>query len=176
MSDMRREPATVAHAKDLGPRLREADREEVSASSGMEAEDVLILAVAHAKRADAWFKGDTLIAISGINGSLVDPSVGVIWMLGSDELDRLPKVLMKGQRQYVRDLLKGHDMLLNFVDNRNIKAHRWLRWLGFHVGEPRPFGAAGLLFRPFVMSAHGEIHQPPSPGGADRTFIEVSHV
>ena len=176
MSDLRREPATVAHAKDLGRRVRQADQDEVMAACGMTGEDALILAVAHAKRADAWFKGDTLIAISGISGTLIDQSVGVIWMLGSDELDRFPKVLMKGQRQYVRDLLKGHDMLLNFVDNRNIKAQKWLRWLGFHIGEPRPFGAAGLLFRPFILSAHGELHPQSSPDCTDRTFIEVFHV
>lgn len=176
MSDLRRKPATVAHAKDLGPRLRQADRDEVKAGSGMEAEDVLILAVAHAKRADAWFRSGDLIAISGISGSLIDPKVGVVWMLGSGKVDQFPKQLMKGQRQYVRDLLKGHDMLLNFVDNRNIKAQKWLRWLGFHVGEPRPFGAAGLLFRPFILSAHGELHPQSSPDCNDRTFIEVFHV
>lgn len=176
MNDLRREEATLAHAKDLGRRLRQADQDEVMAACGMTGEDALILAVAHAKRADAWFKGDRLIAISGISGTLIDQSVGVIWMLGSDEIDRLPKLLMKGQRQYVRDLLKGHDMLLNFVDNRNIKAHRWLRWLGFQVGEPKPFGAAGLPFRPFYLSAHGEDHQQPSPGCTDRNFIEVPHV
>lgn len=176
MNTLRREAATLAHAKDLGPRLRQADCDEVKAGSGMEAEDVLILAVAHAKRADAWFRDDRLIAISGISGSLIDPAVGVVWMLGSDEVDEFPKQLLKGQRQYVRDLLQGHDMLLNFVDNRNIKAHKWLRWLGFQLGDPRPFGAAGLLFRPFVMSAHGEVHLQPSPGCNDSNRIEVSHV
>jgi hypothetical protein len=174
--DLQRIDATLAHAKDLGPRLRQADRDEVEAGSGMPAEDVLVLAVAHAKQAHAWVLNGKLIAISGISGSLVDQAVGVIWMLASDEVDQFPRVLVKGQRQYVRDLLRGHDMLLNFVDNRNIKAQRWLRWLGFQIGEPRPFGAAGLLFRPFTMSAHGEIHLQPSPGGNDRTFIEVSHV
>jgi hypothetical protein len=176
MIDLQRIDATLAHAKDLGPRLRQADRDEVEAGSGMPAEDVLVLAVAHAKKAHAWILDGELVAISGISGSLVDQAVGVIWMLASDGVDRVPKLLLKGQRQYVRDLLQGHDMLLNFVDNRNIKAQRWLRWLGFQVGDPRPFGAAGLLFRPFVMSAHGEIHLQPSPGGNDRNIIEVSHV
>jgi len=176
MSDLRREPATLAHAKDLGPRLRQADRDEVKAGSGMDAAEVLLVAVAHAKQADAWFMEGRLVAISGISGSLVDTSAGVIWMLASDELDQFPKQFMKGRRQYVRDLLKGYDMLFNFVDNRNTKAQKWLQWLGFTLGEPRPFGVAGLLFRPFTLSAHGDVYQQLSPGRSDITFIEVSHV
>jgi hypothetical protein len=174
--DLQRIDATLAHAKDLGPRLRQADQDEVMAACGMTGEDALILAVAHAKQAHAWILDGELVAISGISGSLIDQNVGVIWMLASDGVDRVPKLLLKGQRQYVRDLLQGHDMLLNFVDNRNIKAQRWLRWLGFQVGDPRPFGAAGLLFRPFLMSAHGEHSPQPSPGCNDSICIEVSHV
>lgn len=176
MSDLRREPATLAHALDLGPRLRKADQDEVIAACGLAAKDALLLAVAHAKQADAWLIGGHLIAISGITGSVATPNAGVIWMLASDEIDQFPKQLMKGRRQYVRDLLKGHDMLFNFVDNRNTKAQKWLQWLGFQLEEPRPFGTAGLLFRPFTMSAHGDVHQQPSPGRNDITFIEVSHV
>lgn len=174
--NLQRTEATLAHAKELGPRLRQADRDEVQAASGMPAEDVLILAVAHAKQAHAWHLDGRLVAISGISGSLIDQAVGVVWMLASDDVESVPKLLLKGQRQYVRDLLQGHDMLMNFVDNRNIKAQRWLRWLGFQLGDPEPFGAAGLLFRPFKMSAHGELHQSPSPGGNDSNRIEVSHV
>jgi hypothetical protein len=176
MIDLQRIEATIAHAKELGPRLRQADQDEVMAACGMTGEDALILAVAHAKKAHAWILDGELVAVSGISGSLIDENVGVIWMLASDGVDRVPKLLLKGQRQYVRDLLQGHDMLLNFVDNRNIKAQRWLRWLGFQIGDPRPFGAAGLLFRPFLMSAHGEVHLQPSPGGNDSNRIEVYHV
>jgi hypothetical protein len=176
MIDLQRIEATMAHAKELGPRLRQADKDEVQAACGLAAEDALILAVAHAKKAHAWLLDGELVAISGISGSLIDDGVGVIWMLASDGVERVPKLLLKGQRQYVRDLLQGHDMLLNFVDNRNIKAHRWLRWLGFQLGDPKPFGAAGLPFRLFTMSAHGDVHQQPSPGCDDKPNIEVPHV
>ena len=176
MIDLQRIDATLAHAKDLGARLRQADQDEVMAACGLTAEDALILAVAHAKQAHAWLLDGRLVAISGISGSLIDANVGVVWMLASDDVDQFPKLLVKGQREYVRTLLQGHDMLMNFVDNRNIKAHRWLRWLGFQLGEPRPFGAAGMLFRPFVMSANGDIPPLSSPGGEDKVLIEVSHV
>lgn len=168
-------PATLADAHDLGPRLRKADRLEVRASSGREACGVLIDAVMAATQADAWSHKGKVLAISGLSPCKGAPHIGVIWMLGCKEMEQFPKEMMRGRREYVKKLLKGHDMLLNFVDNRNTAAQRWLKWLGFSIGEPQPFGVAGLPFRPFWLSAHGDL-VCSSPGHDALTRIEVSHV
>jgi hypothetical protein len=175
MTTLARRPATLGQAYDLGKRLRQADLLEIKASCGMEGTDALVHAVLNAKRADAWLVDEHLVAMSGVSGSLADHGIGVVWMLASAEADRFPKYLLRGQRQYVQELLQGHDMLFNFVDNRNIKAQRWLRWLGFHLGEPTPFGVAQLPFRPFWLHAHGE-PECPSPGHDEVNRVEVKHV
>jgi hypothetical protein len=47
-------------------------------------------------------------------------------------------------------MFKDYDILVNYVDNRYEAAIRWLRVLGFWVGEPEVYGTSGELFRPFV--------------------------
>jgi len=47
--------------------------------------------------------------------------------------------------------LAGYSHLENWVDARNTKAINWLRWLGFTVHDPVPFGVAGLPFHRFDM-------------------------
>ena len=168
-------PATLADAHDLGPRLRKADQLEVKSASGMDACKVLVEAVTGATQADAWSCQGKVLAISGLSRCKWSPRTGVIWMLGCEEMEKFPKEMMRGRRQYVKELLKGHDMLLNFVDNRNTAAQRWLKWLGFSIGEPQPFGVAGLPFRPFWLSAHGDL-VCPSPGHDAQNRAEVCHV
>jgi hypothetical protein len=49
------------------------------------------------------------------------------------------------------ELLARHPHMVGMVDARYTLSIRWLRWLGAVVGEPRPFGVAGLPFCPFEI-------------------------
>jgi hypothetical protein len=144
-------PATMEMAEDLATRLRFADRREIESSSGMDPAQALIWSVRESKRSDAWIVNGRAAAIAGVATHRQDPSIGIAWMLGSDDADLFPKRLLLGNREYVKELLKEYRMLSNYVDNRNTKSHRWLKWLGFSIGEPEPFGVSRLPFRPFYM-------------------------
>jgi hypothetical protein len=50
-------------------------------------------------------------------------------------------------------MLADYPVLRNYVDQRNTVSIRWLRWLGFRMGEPAVMGAARVPFVPFEMSA-----------------------
>ena len=45
----------------------------------------------------------------------------------------------------------GYTWLVNWVDDRNTCAIRWLKWMGFTIHEPEPYGVANLPFRRFDM-------------------------
>lgn len=175
MRELNRIPATVEHAIDLGGRLRECDALEIKAACGLEGKDALVQAVRGSTQADAWLSDGKLVMISGLSDAIDAPTVGVVWMLASPEVDSMPRCLLHGKREYVQELLAGRDLLMNFVDNRNIKAQRWLIWLGFTMGDPEPFGVSGLPFRPFWLSAQGET-QRPSPGHDLTNRVEVTYV
>lgn len=147
--------ATEAMAVDLGSRLRQSDRDEIEAASGMIPEQSIVLCVKVSKRSDAWLVDGRPAAIAGVADSWEGKGIGRVWMLASDEAEQFPKRLLHGNREYVQELLEGYEMLSNFVDDRNKKAQRWLNWLGFTIGEPVPYGIYGFPFRPFWMSKSG---------------------
>jgi hypothetical protein len=175
MKDLDRVKATMEHALDLGGRLREADAAEVKAACGLGGVQVLTKAMEVSIQTDAWLSEGKLVMMSGISAVPSNERVGAVWMLASPEVDAMPRCLLHGKREYVQELLKGREMLMNFVDNRNTKAQRWLIWLGFTMGEPEPFGIEQLPFRPFWLSAKGET-QRPSPGHDLTNRVEVTHV
>ena len=147
------------------------------AASGMDAAKALAIAVAISSRSDAWLVNGRPAAMAGVVPHHEDMSVGIVWMLASDEADAFPKNLLKGNREYVRSLLDDYHILVNFVDNRNIKAQRWLQWLGFTLDEPAPFGLAQLPFRRFWMEGAGA-SDAARPGmvlssRSDRNCVEV---
>ena len=78
-------------------------------------------------------------------------SKGVPWMVGTVQLDRHAKAFLKACRPVLETILRQFSTLENWVDARNTKAIRWLRWMGFQVEDPQPHGALGLPFCHFVM-------------------------
>lgn len=81
--------------------------------------------------------------------------MGTPWMVGSNKLNSLSaqKHLLRASREHVALMESRFPFLFNTVDDRNESAKRWLAWLGFRFGDPIPYGADGLPFRPFWKGA-----------------------
>jgi len=79
--------------------------------------------------------------------------MGVPWMLGSDELtERLKEVrFARACRRYVAIISEQFDALQNYVDAGDTDTVKWLKWCGFTVDPPVPYGPDGLPFRRFHM-------------------------
>ena len=76
-----------------------------------------------------------------------------IWMLGTDALtatkERRLHLCTKG-RGWVQHCLETVGAPIgNYVYAKNRRSIRWLRFLGFEVGVPQPYGPSAALFRPF---------------------------
>lgn len=66
------------------------------------------------------------------------------WAVFTDAVDRHPVQFLKDCRRWI----SGYDVpMLNVVDERNKVAQKWLKWLGFTLGDPVPFGPNNMLFR-----------------------------
>jgi hypothetical protein len=70
-------------------------------------------------------------------------------MLGSDKLDKVAKDLFKATKDIIDSFLDDHEVLFNYVDARNKKAVRWLKYLGATIEEAKPHGKDGLPFHLF---------------------------
>lgn len=78
---------------------------------------------------------------------------GIGWVLTSNVSRRHPRAYMHHSRVVVKALLDYCPDLTNLMDARHKPALRWAKWMGFEMGEPMPYGPAGLSFIPFRVRA-----------------------
>jgi hypothetical protein len=146
--------ATVAHAEQLAPRMRSADTLEVQSSAGMTPLAALLASLRASVYSRALLIDGEPAALWGVAPAAGDDQdIGVVWLLTGDLADRHPLALMVHCRAELQRMLEVRPVLTNAVDERYPGAVRWLRWLGFEVGEAVPFGTSGLPFHPIAIAA-----------------------
>ena len=128
-------PATEDDARELAPLLRSEDRAEVLAL-GLDPVDGLLQSLAAACEAWTWCDDDRIICMAGVAPLSLIGSTGVPWLLGSPLVPRHRRAFMVETRRTVARWLGMFVVLRNVVDDDYAAAHRWLRWLGFEIGEP----------------------------------------
>jgi hypothetical protein len=148
MSDTKVVPATSYHVLDLAYRLREADRREIKASSGLAPEEALTLSFMASRKSWAAVHNGRCEAIFGVAPWPLTPGLGSPWMLASEAFDQIPRATVARQTaKFVSECEREFPLLANYVDARHTKSLRWLLWAGFqvdkldmhHGAERRPF-------------------------------------
>ena len=88
------------------------------------------------------------------------PMLAVPWLLGSKLMDdkKIAKGFLKISKFYYDWVTNNYEYLSNFSDARNTVSHRWLKWLGFHLGAAVPFGQAGEEFIEFSNIKLGDYY------------------
>jgi len=77
---------------------------------------------------------------------------GAPWLLGTNAIIPHQKKLLRTCRPVIGAMRDSYPRLVNFVDERNTVAIRWLRWLGFRFDDTTyPIG--GTRFRVFRMGS-----------------------
>jgi hypothetical protein len=143
--------ATLEHAQRMAPNLRAADIEEVWASAQLEADQALYRGVSCSSHAWTGLVDGEPVCIFGVVPVSFMSGIGVPWMLGTDLVEEHATAFLRRNRRYVKQMTQAYNHLVNYVDDRNVKAIAWLEWLGFTMSEPQQFGALGLPFRRFEM-------------------------
>jgi hypothetical protein len=132
---------TATDALYVALNLRQADRRELETASGVSAVEAVF-------RAWGWSEVSWIIEIDGkpavIFGVAKD---GVIWMVGTDAISTVRKEFFRLAQSIVEQLLQWYPRLHNQADCRNELHLRWLRLLGFTMGEF--VGVNGKTFRQF---------------------------
>ncbi len=131
--------ATDGDVRELAPRLREEDRAEVVAL-GVDPVDGLSQSITGACEAWTYRADRQIICMAGISPLSLIGRVGVPWLLGSELVLEHRRAFLAETRRMVAHWLTLFDVLRNVVDARYQAAIRWLRWLGFEIGEPFPLG------------------------------------
>lgn len=141
--------SNLADAESLGSRLRWSDIQEILASSGRVPSIALKEAFLRSDMCWTAFKGELPIAMFGCLARSVMSTSASPWMLGSDELDRAGVGIGRFSRYYIDKMNDRFSFLENYIDARQAKSIRWLRWCGFRIENPEPIGLHGEMFHRF---------------------------
>jgi hypothetical protein len=146
-------PATLEHAFRVAEEMRECDRQEIRAASGSSPGVALLQSM----QASAWKfaavdEDGLAFAIFGLSESL--PGIGSPWMLATDRFHQHERWALRATRGIVEDMQRRYPLLLNYVDARNARSIRWLKWAGFQIHPAMPFGVEGRPFHLFTKVSH----------------------
>lgn len=136
----------------LAENMRECDVAEVQACGHAPLEAVRA-SVAHSLLCWSAFADGELACIIGCAPISIVSGIGSPWMLGTPVLDAQSRVLVRLTPRYIAEMLKAFPHLVNHVHAHNTTSKRWLRRIGFTLGEAAPFGTLGEPFHRFEMRA-----------------------
>jgi len=143
-------PTERDDAERLAPNLRQADLDEIKAGSGWNPYLALLVGIDASKECyTATIDGEP-VAIFGVCGD-ENPSVGRIWLLGSDIIKSHRIDFLRKSIEWVKHFQELYPVLYNNIDARNHVHIRWLQWLGFTFIQVFPnYGAEQRPFYQFV--------------------------
>lgn len=144
-------PAHVDHIDAIVSDVRQADIDELEASSGSTPEQALERGIKGSSWAVTVLYNGKPVAIAGLIVVNLLCGFGSPWMVATHAVEENPRPFLRLSRQYVAKMADQCPLLINFVDDRNSVAIRYLEWLGFSMANPQPFGKSGLPFRRFEM-------------------------
>lgn len=148
-------PATVAHARDLAPRLREQDQDEVWASGRLDAESALVQSIEASEVCWTALLDGSPEIVWGAARYPIEGNFGIVWLLSSDEMYRIPGRFLHESEVYVAKMHETFDTLFNYVHAANVKSQHWLLNLGFHkVSVHDNYNQFGETFILFARSNH----------------------
>ena len=145
-------PATIEHAKKMAPLTRDADREELWAASYQRPLDAMQMGLDFSDDAFVGCIDGEPIVMWGVALESLVGKIGIPWMIATKQLDDVAIIFLRRCRGPVLEMLSNYGKLINYVDARNKRAVRWLKFLGFEIEDPKPYGVLGMPFHRFTMT------------------------
>lgn len=131
-------------------RLRQTDVHEIYASHHRTPEEALTMCVEKTIFA-ATIENGRPAGIFGINTENILGRSATIWMLSTDDLDKIGVRFLKNSRWFVDYMLEYYPFLENYVHEKNVKSIEWLKFLGAIIEDKQPYGIDGELFHHFFF-------------------------
>lgn len=142
---------TLEYVDFVAKNMRHEDSLEVFRSTGKSAPEVLIKSIDISEYTGCIVIDEEPACIYGVSNR---GDFGVPWSMSTYVVDHHPKEFYEASKAGIDLIKRRYDVLFNYVDATYVRAIRWIKRLGFSVGEPEPFGALGLPFSPFWWRKH----------------------
>lgn len=131
--------------------IRPEDVAEIEALDGSTVEEALAEIPDLLDNSRIWEVDGKPVAIFGITPMNGPMSVGVIWLLATDEFHKYTTKFARYCKEVFEELIRGYGCVFNYIHDQNKVSIEWLKWLGFEVHEGRPIGHQGAIFHKFEM-------------------------
>tara|TARA_B100001250_G_scaffold411562_1_gene440524 strand:- start:7406 stop:7882 length:477 start_codon:yes stop_codon:yes gene_type:complete len=83
---------------------------------------------------------DKVVGMFGVGDCPFLPNYGVVWLLGSSEIDSIGRQFLKECRIWIRKMQDRYDVIYNWVYPENWKSLKWLQFCGFEIRAKKPYG------------------------------------
>lgn len=144
-------PAGRVYANQMAPRVREGDKIEVWASSGMNMLEALLSSIEVSDEDMCWAATLNGLPVAMFGANKLQDNVGGIWMLCTPAIYTNKLDFMRKCKEYLEKMHERYEFLTNFIDERNLASMVWLPRLGFiPVQRVEEFGFAKLPFIQYV--------------------------
>lgn len=137
-------PTTVEHIRMLVADLRDDDLREID-KWGVTPFKGIWRAYRNSKECNSCFIGNRIMAIGGLNGSVLG-FVGNPWLMTSTLVDEYPLVFASLYRKELKKMLNQYHVLETFVDSCYAKSIKLMTIIGFKKREFVPT-KNGILLR-----------------------------
>jgi hypothetical protein len=142
-------PAEEAHIPPIAKDMREIDREEAAAFGKSPRQALFLGLKASVDCYTALVDGEPVAMLGLVPKSIIEGE-GCPWMLGTDAIYENPRGTMVLSRKMIERWGDSSPRLINLIASKNVRAIRYLRRLGFEVGDdPQMIG--GLEFVTFKL-------------------------
>lgn len=136
---------------DLIDSMRPDDIQELNAASVLDHYSLIEKSVEQSVISFSIFINEELAAIGGVCTTNILADCGCPWLLGTIVLDKHKTIVLKEAPQALSLMKIYNKKLENYVDARNKRAIRVLKWLGFNIEQPVLHGPNQMLFCRFTM-------------------------
>ena len=143
--------STKADAYGIAVNMRQSDRNEIWASNHLDPIDALKKGIELSVYCRTIENGKP-IAMFGICPRDILGTSATIWMLATDDLNKINMRFLRHSKEFVNAMLDYYEYLENYVDVRNQKSIEWLTFLGAKFDEPAPYGVEGKPFQHFSFT------------------------
>jgi hypothetical protein len=130
--------ATDADIDHICEHMRDIDKRELWAAFQMSPTEVL----SHAGECHIGHVDGSPAVVFGCQD-------GIVWMLATDDIKKVGVRFILRSQDIISEWLEQYRHIYNYVHIDNHISIRWLKWLGFTIHPPAPYGALGELFHLF---------------------------
>jgi hypothetical protein len=143
------EPAHVDALVDL---MRPEDREALDRISGGQSAAVLREGIARSLYCFTYLADEVPLCLGGIIdiGTVLAPD-GLVWLVVQPDVERHKKRFLRESRRQMAIMLDIMPVLRNAERTCEGKGLRWLKWLGFEIGERMLINGESMV--PITMRA-----------------------